>query len=65
VPEDIFEMALYEQFSLPGLDNDGILVSSVRQFAEQTLTALRLEKKAEAEMLREWHQVNLINLTTY
>ena len=57
VPTGIVEMCLYEQFSLPGLDNAGQHASVVRNHAEKTLEEMKSKRLAEADVLKEWHQV--------
>ena len=57
VPTGIVEMCLYEQFSLPGLDNAGQNASVVRNNAEKILEEMKSKKFAEADALKEWHQV--------
>merc|ERR1712061_115465 len=56
VPTGIVEMCLYEQFSLPGLDNAGQHASVVRNHAEKTLEEMKSKRLAEADVLKEWHQ---------
>ena len=58
VPEGIIEMALYEQFSLPGLDNAGQSASVVRSYAVKVLEEMRSKRIVEDGALREWHQVS-------
>lgn len=49
-------MAVLEQFSLPGLDNDGQHASAIRSAADEKLIALRKSRSMAAMELREWHQ---------
>lgn len=58
VPDGIVEMALYEQFSLPGLDNAGQSASVVRNYAVKFLEEMRSKRIIEDAALKEWHQVS-------
>ena len=61
VPEGIVEMALYEQFSLPGLDNASQSASVVRNYAVKFLEEMRSKRIVEDASLKEWHQVSHIH----
>ena len=57
VQEGIVDMALYEQFSLPGLDNASQNASVVRNYAVKYLEEMRVKRIVEDASLKEWHQV--------
>ena len=58
VADEIVEMALYEQFSLPGLHNASQSANVVRNYAVKGLEEMRAEKLSEDAALKEWHQVS-------
>ena len=58
VRDGIVEMALYEQFSLPGLDNASQSANVVRNHAVKFLEEMRAKRLSEDAALKEWHQVS-------
>ena len=58
VADRIVEMALYEQFSLPGLDNASQSANVVRNHAVKFLEEMRAKRLSEDAALKEWHQVS-------
>ena len=52
----LVELAVLEQFSFPGLENNSIAMTAFRQAADQTLKNRRSKDRHEALALRKWHQ---------
>ena len=56
VPEVLVTLALLEQFSQPGLDNEGLEATRIRRAAEEGLTHERERQPAATKELMLWHQ---------
>ncbi len=52
----LVEMAVLEQFSFPGLENNSQVMSAFRAAADTLLKKRRKELPHEAAALRQWHQ---------
>ena len=53
----LVELAVLEQFSFPGLENNSQTMSAFRTAADIILKQRRAKHPHEAEALRQWHQV--------
>ena len=53
----LVELAVLEQFSFPGLENNSQTTSAFRAAADSILTHRRAKYKEQASLLRKWHQV--------
>ena len=52
----LLELAVLEQFSFPGLENNTAAVNMFRMAAEKLLAQRRKTQTQEAAVLRQWHQ---------
>ena len=52
----LVELAVLEQFSFPGLDNNTPLTSAFRNAADACLQARRTKYPEDAKALKQWHQ---------